>query len=259
MNTMTTFRSDREETMAATIASHHCADHLSTVERERDFPIHGSTVTVHEEVLRCVVCGEEYSYAQAIAAERHAGEIYRQQNGFLHPDEIVSMRRKWGVTQSQLELALGLGRKTVARWEAGRVLQTRALDNLLRAIDRFPAVLTYLAERQDVTLEPHPEWAQPPAVAARELALPRSLLARLQEEAAEEGTSAEAYAAAVLAQGMERRSMKREVDHLNRRFDGVFEHVSQWNADALHMEPVEDWLRDHQEEQMSCASKAVAF
>src|SRR5207244_945484 len=160
---------------------------------------------------------------QAIAAERRAGEIYRQQNGFLHPDEIVSMRRRWGVTQSQLELALGLGRKTVARWEAGRVLQTRALDNLLRAIDRFPAVLTFLAERQDVTLEPHAEWAQPATVAARALALPRSLLLRLEEEAAEEGTSAEAYAAAVLAQGMERRSMKREVDHLNRRFDEVFE------------------------------------
>src|SRR4051812_1834760 len=127
---MTTFRSDREETMG-TIAPHHCADHFRTVQRERDFPIHGSTVTVHEEVLRCEVCGEEeYSYAQAIAAERRAGEIYRQQNGFLHPDEIVSMRRRWGVTQSQLELALGLGRKTVARWEAGRVLQTRALDNL---------------------------------------------------------------------------------------------------------------------------------
>lgn len=241
--------------------SHHCADHFRTVEREREFPVHGTTVTVREEVQLCAVCGEEeYSYAQALAAERRAAEIYREQNGFLHPDEIVAMRRRWGVTQTQLETALGLGRKTVARWEGARVLQTRALDNLLRTIDRFPAVLSFLAERQGVTLEPHPEWAQPARAAAPAgLALPRTLLARLEEEASEEGTSVEAYAAAVLAQGLERRSIKREVENLNRRFDDVFEHVSQWNADALHMEPVEDWLRDHQEQQINRASKAVAF
>ena len=226
---------------------HSCADHFETVEREREFPIHGTTVTVREEVQRCAVCGEEeYSYAQAMAAERRAGEIYREQNGFLQPDEVVAMRRRWGVTQAELEGALGLGRKTVARWEAGRVLQTRALDNLLRAIDRFPEVLGFLAERQGVSVTPHAEWAQPRQQLRAGLALPRSLLARLQAEAEEEGSSLESYAAAVLMQGMERRSLKREVEHLNRRLDDVFEHVADWKAEALTV-PEEPWLRDHED------------
>jgi putative zinc finger/helix-turn-helix YgiT family protein len=186
--------------------SHSCADHLEKIERVRDFPIHGTTVSIPEELYRCTVCGEEeYSYEQAVAAARRAGELYREQNGFLQPDEIAALRRRWGVTQAQLEAALGVGRKTVARWEAGRVLQTRAMDNLLRAIDRFPAVLAFLAERQGARIDPDPRWAGEPGVEPGPgLALPRTLLAQLEREAREEGVSVETYAAAVLASGLRR-------------------------------------------------------
>lgn len=235
---------------------HSCAEHLELFERERDFPIHGTTVPVREELYRCAVCGgEEYSYEQAIAAERRAGEVYRERNGFLHPDQIVALRRRWGVTQAQLEAALGVGRKTVARWEAGRVLQTRAMDNLLRAIDRFPAVLSFLAERQGTALEPDPGWAAPAPAAAPGLALPRSLLARLEREAREEGVSVESYAAAILAQGVERRTASREMERLNRKLDDVLGQGSQWDG----MNPAEPWLRNHMETQRSRASKAFAL
>jgi putative zinc finger/helix-turn-helix YgiT family protein len=257
---MTTSRSDSEEAMSRTATHHSCAEHLEPFEREREFPIHGTTVLVREELFRCGVCGEEeYSYAQATAAARRAGEIFREQNGFLHPDEIVALRRRWGVTQAQLETALGLGRKTVARWEAGRVLQTRAIDNLLRAIDRFPAVLLFLAERQGAEIAPDPEWVKPREAPLPGLALPRSLVARLERESLEEGVSLEAYASAVLAQGMERRATSRELERLHRKFDDVFEHVSQWEAPAMQMETVEPWLRDHQQQQRNRASKAFAL
>ncbi|HET7463316.1 MAG TPA: type II TA system antitoxin MqsA family protein [Longimicrobium sp.] len=242
-------------------AAHHCSDHLETVERERDFPIHGTTVRVREELYRCSVCGEEeYSYAQAIEAERRAGQAYRELNGFLHPDQIVAMRRRWGVTQAQLENALGVGRKTVARWEAGRVLQTRAMDNLLRAIDRFPAVLAFLAERQGTALEPDPRWAAPPPEAAPGLALPQSLLARLEREARDEGVSVEVYVTSVLSQGVERRGTHRGVERLSQKLDDVLEHVSRWDPHVTRLEPAEPaWLRDHDELQRTRGSKAFAL
>jgi HTH-type transcriptional regulator/antitoxin MqsA len=193
------------------------------VERVRDFPIHGTTVAVREELYRCAVCGEEeYSLEQAVAAERRASELYREQNGFLQPDEIAALRRSWGLTQAGLEDALGVGRKTVARWEAGRVLQSRALDNLLRAIDRFPAVLTFLSERQGVGVQPNAEWAggarTPPA-----LAIPRTLRARLEREAEHEGVPVDVYAASVLAEGLQRRSANRQIEWMSRKLDGVLE------------------------------------
>ena len=219
--------------------SHTCGDHLELIERVRDFPIHGTTVPISEELYRCAVCGrEEYSYEQAIAAERRAGRVYREQNGFLQRDEIAALRRRWGVTQAQLEAALGLGRKTVARWEAGRVLQTRALDNLLRAIDRFPAVLAFLAERQGTRIDPDPRWAgAAPSDAAPELTLPTTLRARLEDEAREEGVGVDAYAAMVIVQGLERRATDRDVERLHRKLDDVLAHVSRPDADTPRTEP----------------------
>jgi hypothetical protein len=73
-------RSDSEAAMS-TSPSHVCGDHLETVERVRDFPIHGTTVSIREELYRCAMCGEEeYSFEQAVAAERRASELYHEQN-----------------------------------------------------------------------------------------------------------------------------------------------------------------------------------
>jgi HTH-type transcriptional regulator/antitoxin MqsA len=218
-----TFRYDSEAAMS-TGPSHVCADHLQAVERVREFPIHGTTVSVREQLYRCAVCGEEeYGFEQAVAAERRASELYREQNGFLQPDEIAALRRRWGLSQARLEDALGVGRKTVARWEAGRVLQSRALDNLLRAIDRFPAVLTFLSERQAAGGRPNAEWAGQGARPNPALAIPRTLRARLEREAEDEGVPVDVYAASVLAEGLERRSANRQIEWMSRKLDGVLE------------------------------------
>lgn len=239
---------------------HDCAEHLELIERTRDFPIHGTTVSVHEELYRCSECGEEeYSFDQAVAAERRAGELYRERNGFLQADEIAALRRRWGVTQTQLENALGVGRKTVARWEAGRVLQSRALDNLLRAVDEFPAVLGFLAQRQGTVLNPAPEWFETSRVPAHPgLSVPRTLFARLEHEAHEEGVSVEVYAATVLAQGLERRVTIREIERVSRKLDDVLEGSAQWQGDALRVQDEEPWMRAHKELGRDSGHQAIA-
>lgn len=241
--------------------SHVCGENLERISRVRDFPIHGTTVSVHEELYQCGVCGEEeYSFEQAVAAERRAGELYREQNGFLQPDEVAAMRRRWGITQAQLENALGVGRKTVARWEAGRVLQSRALDNLLRAIDRFPDVLGFLADRQGVQVTPDATWAGAAGEqAAPGLGVPKSLLARLEREAQAEGVGLDVYAAAILAQGLERRSANREVEGLNRRLDEALASAAEWQTGALRIETEEPWLRDHKQQRRNGGDKAFAL
>ena len=204
-----------------TDATHDCADHLQPMERDRDVPIHGTTVRVREALYRCAVCGEEeYTLEQATAAERRAGEVYRAENGFLQPDEIVGLRRRWGITQAQLEDALGVGKKTVARWEAGRVLQSRALDNLLRAIDRFPPVLGYLAERQGAEVHPDPAWAGDGS-APEPLAIPTALLSRLRRDAESEGVPLDAHAASIITRGLDRRALAREMAEMNRKLDAL--------------------------------------
>lgn len=103
------------------------------------------------------------------------------------------------------------------------MLQGRALDNLLRAIDRFPQVLTFLAERQGAPVPTNAGWAEPRPREASGLALPQSLRTRLEREAQAEGVAPEVYAASVLSDALARRPANRQIEELSRKLDGILE------------------------------------
>jgi putative zinc finger/helix-turn-helix YgiT family protein len=227
----------------AATAAHSCEEHLELVRREGTYSIHGTEVPVHEELYRCGVCGEEeYSFEQMQAVEREAGRIYREQEGYLQPEGIRAMRERWALTQAQLEEALGIGRKTVARWEAGRVLQQRSLDNLLRAIDRFPQVLGFLAARQSVEL---PGVGPEVEATGAGLRLPVSLQAKLEEEARREGVDLTTFVVMILAAGLEQRTANHELRRVLDCLEQIGGDVAHWSETVRVRE--EPWLRSHRE------------
>jgi HTH-type transcriptional regulator/antitoxin MqsA len=59
-------------------------------------------------------------------------------DGLLTGDEIKEIRKKLNLTQEQMSEILGGGLKSFARYESGQVCQSRAMDNLLRILDRYP-------------------------------------------------------------------------------------------------------------------------
>ena len=65
-------------------------------------------------------------------------------DGLLTGADIKRMRRKLHLTQEQMAQVLGGGLKGFARYENGQVIQSRAMDNLLRILDRFPESLDAL-------------------------------------------------------------------------------------------------------------------
>ena len=62
---------------------------------------------------------------------------YRKKKGLLTSYEIISLREKYGITQSDLCTLLGWGGKTVTRYESSQV-QDKAHDTILRKIDSDP-------------------------------------------------------------------------------------------------------------------------
>jgi HTH-type transcriptional regulator/antitoxin MqsA len=113
-----------------------------------------ASLTVHDEVseiragddtmlqyesrfTHCETCGEEfYSRAQSREATRSSSRELRKHEGLLTPQEIKSIRQSLGLTQVQLQEKLGLGKKSVVRWEAGTVCQSRAADRLIRSLQQ---------------------------------------------------------------------------------------------------------------------------
>jgi HTH-type transcriptional regulator/antitoxin MqsA len=75
-----------------------------------------------------------------------AFDIYRRTHGLLSADEIRALRERYGLTQAELARLLRLGGNTISRWEAGRNVQTAAMDVLLRLIRDLPGSLKYLRE-----------------------------------------------------------------------------------------------------------------
>jgi len=69
----------------------------------------------------------------------------RAARGLLTPDEIRDLRRSLGVAQAALERLLGVGPKTVVRWEKGTVFQSATADRLMRLLIAKPELVSLLA------------------------------------------------------------------------------------------------------------------
>jgi len=102
------------------------------------------------EMYECATCGERFftpdqAKAVSLAVKRQA----RVEAGLLTPEEIVAIRQKLGLSQSELERLFGLGSKVVTRWETGRVVQGKTADVALRLLALDPENLKRLRLRRD--------------------------------------------------------------------------------------------------------------
>ena len=82
----------------------------------------------------------------AVHLRESALAIYRRKYGLLSSDEIRSIRERLKLTQGALSKLLHLGGNTLSRWEAGRNVQSAAMDILLRLIRDVPGSLHSLRE-----------------------------------------------------------------------------------------------------------------
>lgn len=102
------------------------------------------------EMYECWSCGKRFFTpdqikAVSLAVKRQA----RVKAGLLAPEEIVEIRKKLGLSQSELERLFGLGSKVVTRWETGRVVQSKAADVALRLLALDPENLKRIRVRRE--------------------------------------------------------------------------------------------------------------
>lgn len=71
----------------------------------------------------------------------------------LTPDEMSAALARIGMTQKEAAERLGIAEETLSRWINGLQIQTRAMDNWLRAFFGFPAVRSaFCGAKQDPQL-----------------------------------------------------------------------------------------------------------
>jgi len=80
-------------------------------------------------------------------------EAYRKKAGLLTAQQILDVRTKYGISQSDLCMLLGWGGKTVTRYES-RQVQDKAHDTILKKLDNDPEwFLSLLSDAKDILPE----------------------------------------------------------------------------------------------------------
>jgi HTH-type transcriptional regulator / antitoxin MqsA len=133
-----------------------CCESRNTyvTERTRKLKIGTREITVaNDQITACRDCGTTfYTADQSILADRRLIDARKQQEGLLTSSQIKTLRKSLDLSQAQLEAALGVGAKTVVRWENGTAVQSKALDDVLRLIQLDPDNLRLLVRVREQSL-----------------------------------------------------------------------------------------------------------
>lgn len=236
--------------------AHDCGGTLHLLQEPGTFRIHGVDVPVTHRFYRCDGCAEEHVTEDlANVVQKEAAAVFRRQERFLSGRQIRALREWLGLTQEQLEAALGLGSKSLARWENDRILQNRSMDNLFRLIERDPSCVRHLAELHGADLPETTVLARTELIDSARW--PRQLVARLSSAAAAEGTDLHTYLIWLLTEftsvGSFSAHASREISETARRFRQVTE--QERGGMPLYDEPA--WKREHDDVMRDAALRAT--
>jgi HTH-type transcriptional regulator/antitoxin MqsA len=124
-----------------------CGRDAARVRGPRKITVGRRHVTVEDDFVRCDFCKSDFYHpGQLTDLQIQVANEIRKKEGLLTPGEIKAIRRRLRLTQPKLESLLGVGPKSVTRWEKGTVFQSGATDRLLRAIDQVPGVAGFLGD-----------------------------------------------------------------------------------------------------------------
>ena len=120
-----------------------CGRRHEVEERKRlsSITIKGEEVTYEERCYFCVNAdAEENEFESAVMTNENllrARNAYRVKHGLLTSEEIVAIRKNYGLSQVELAKLLGWGEATISRYES-KAIQDDAYDTMLRLIKDNP-------------------------------------------------------------------------------------------------------------------------
>jgi YgiT-type zinc finger domain-containing protein len=92
----------------------------------RDYPLVIDALPVD----RCGACGESYFND---ASDDAISSVLRATLSLLTPEQIRANIETLGMQQKEVAECIGVAPETLSRWVTGAMIQSRAMDNLLRA------------------------------------------------------------------------------------------------------------------------------
>lgn len=108
----------------------------------------GSSIRVSDlECHVCDHCGADPVYPDQIRRnERRIADARRVRDGLLTGNKIRAAREALGMTQAQAAQLFGGGANAFSKYERGDVIQSVAMDRLIRVVMALPSVVDMLRD-----------------------------------------------------------------------------------------------------------------
>lgn len=129
---------------------------LAPAEYTREFKPHGKSIVVPLLTSQCPACG-----TQATSAAQHAENLVRLEarkaayDGLLMGEEILALRRRYGITQQAAAKIFGKGKIAFSRYENETSYPDESTTLLLELAIQKPDVIRLLADKAAIDL---PLW-----------------------------------------------------------------------------------------------------
>jgi len=122
--------------------------------REETYNIRGEEIIVLEDFFICSECGEEFDDPKSNNNPiETAYQEYRNRKSMTQPEDIKAFRKKFNLTQKELNSLLGWGGATLSRYENG-ALQDDSHERMMKLIIRDPSNLTTLITQSPDVIAP---------------------------------------------------------------------------------------------------------
>lgn len=120
--------------------------HLHPSTWEGNFRHNGAQVHVTDlECYRCEACGADPVFTDQIRRNQlRIADAKRRVDGLLPGADVCKIRKHLGLSQQQASAVFGGGANAFSKYERGDVLQSVAMDRLLKAAAYVPGVLEFL-------------------------------------------------------------------------------------------------------------------
>lgn len=132
--------------------------HLHEAARQRVFKPHGSEITVPRLTMACDQCGTETTSASQHAENLRRLKARKEHYGpLLMGEEIVALRKRYGLTQQAASRIFGKGKIAFSRYENEVTYPDDSTTRLLAMAIAKPDALKWLADQAGEEL---PLWAE---------------------------------------------------------------------------------------------------
>lgn len=124
---------------------------IEVVTKNQVFKIKGENINVDVDLYSCKNCDAVFSSKELGDPFKKAYKAYRDLKKMVQPEEIVTFRQKYDLTQKELSSLLGFGEVTLSRYENGS-LQDETHDTLLKLVMDPTNLLELINEKEDIFL-----------------------------------------------------------------------------------------------------------